>query len=31
MHAFLQRRLARASLYGVALVVAWLVLILGTP
>lgn len=31
MHAFLQRRLARASLYGVALVVAWLALILGTP
>lgn len=31
MHAFLQRRLARASLYGVSLVVAWLVFILGTP
>ena len=31
LHAFLQRQLARASLYGVALVVAWLVLILGTP
>jgi len=31
MHAFLQRRLARAALYGVSLVVAWLVFILGTP
>lgn len=31
MHAFLQRRLARAALYGVALVAAWLVFILGTP
>jgi PTS system mannose-specific IIC component len=31
MNAFLQRRLARASLYGVSLVVAWLVFILETP
>jgi mannose/fructose/N-acetylgalactosamine-specific phosphotransferase system component IIC len=31
LHAFLQGRLARAALYGVALVMAWLTLIMGTP
>ncbi len=31
LNAFLQRRLAHAALYGVALVAAWLVLIMGMP
>ncbi|HTM58484.1 MAG TPA: PTS sugar transporter subunit IIC [Candidatus Udaeobacter sp.] len=31
LHAFVQRRLGRAALYGMALVAAWLVLMVGTP
>jgi len=31
LHAFVQRRLARAALFGVALVAAWLVLMVGSP
>lgn len=30
LHAFIQRRLLRAALFGVALIAAWLVLMLGT-
>ena len=31
LHAFLERRLSRAAIYGVALVAAWLILIMGMP
>ena len=31
LHAFLERRLARAAVFGVALVAAWLILIMGMP
>ena len=31
LHAFVQRRLARAALYGISLVAAWLVLMVGAP
>ena len=31
LHVFLQRRLARAALFGIALVAAWLVLMVGSP
>jgi len=31
LHAFLQRRITRAALYGISLVAAWLVLMVGAP
>jgi len=31
LHAFVQRRMSRAAMFGVALVVAWIVLMIGTP
>ena len=31
LHAFVQRRLTRAALFGASLLVAWLGLILGAP
>ena len=31
LHAFVQRRLGRAALFGMALVAAWLVLMVGSP
>ena len=31
LHAFVQRRLARAAVFGAALIAAWLALIMGTP
>jgi PTS system mannose-specific IIC component len=31
LHAFVQRRLTRAALFGIALLASWLVLMVGTP
>lgn len=31
LHSFVQRRLARAAVFGAALIAAWLALIMGTP
>jgi len=31
LHAFVQRRLARISVFGAALIVAWLANVVGTP
>jgi len=31
LHAFVQRRLARAALFGIAMIGAWLALMIGTP